>query len=493
MNGRARTISYRLLLALLLAALLLSLIPLLWAGFYAVPCADDFSYGDAAHRAWAGSGSVFAALAAALRQTREVYFGWQGSFSAVFLMSLQPAVFGMRLYALTPALMLLSLLAGLFCACRALFSGLFGLPKSLAGCLAAVAALLCIQLLPSPAQGFYWYNGAVYYTFFQGLALISLALGLRLVRRGGTGRLLLLCLLAVILGGSNYVTALFCVLAALSGIALLLLGRDRAWRRLLLPTLCLLAAFALSAAAPGNAVRQGASEHSPDALRAVLEAFRCGAVYSVRWFRLPVLGVLVFAGVLLWSALRGGGRVPLYRPVLITLYSYCLLSAMFCPCLYALGDVGDKRLTNIIYYTYILLLLVNLCAWLGFFASRRGAAEGEKKPGLLPLLASGALCLACCALFLRAGGYTSVMALGVLRSGEAQAYYAAAQQRLTVLEDPSVRDAVLEPFPSQPYLLFMDDITADAQDWRNLAVSQYYGKDSVVLRSGDGAPGKDHR
>lgn len=484
MDRQARAISYRLLLILLLAVLLLSLVPMLAAGRYAVACADDFSYGDAAHRAYAASGSFFAALAAALRQTKEVYFGWQGSFSAVFLMSLQPAIFGAQFYALTPLLMLSSLLAGLFCACRALFSGLFALPKALSGCLAAVAALLCIQLVPSPVQGFYWYNGAVYYTFFHGLALLALALGLRLVRRGGAGRQLLLCLLAAILGGSNYVTALSCAIVALSGVALLLLGRDGAWKRLLLPTLCLLAAFAISAAAPGNAVRQGASEHSPDALWAILEAFRCGAVYSLRWFRLPVLGALVFAGVLLWPALKGG-RVPLRRPVLITLYSYCLLSAMFCPCLYALGDVGDKRLTNIIYYAYILLLLVNLCAWLGFFASRRAEkAQGEKRPRLLPLLASGALCLVCCALFLRAGGYTSVMALGVMRSGEAQAYYAAAQQRLTVLEDPEVRDAVLEPFPSEPYLLFMDDVTPDAQDWRNLAVSQYYGKDSVVLRSG---------
>ena len=50
-----------------------------------------------------------------------------------------------------------------------------------------------------------------------------------------------------------------------------------------------------------------------------------------------------------------------------------------------------------------------------------------------------------------------------------------------MLEDPQIRDAELEPFPSQPYLLYFDDIAEDPEEWINVAMSRYYGKDSVRL------------
>ncbi|MBQ9250899.1 MAG: hypothetical protein IJ179_11110 [Oscillospiraceae bacterium] len=484
MSDQKKGISYRLLFCLLLAALLPSLVPLLMVGRFAVPCADDFSYGAAAHAAFGEAGSVLSALAAGLAQVKATYFGWQGTFSAVFLMSVQPAVFGTQYYFFTPLLMLLSLLCGGFCLCPALFSGVFGLPRALSGCIAAVCALLCIQLVPSPVQAFFWYNGAVYYTFFYGLALLAFALGLRLCRLGGVGRMILLCLLTAVLGGGNYVTALSCSIVAISSILLLAVLKNGAWKRLLPPTLCLLIAFVISMAAPGNAVRQSALDNTPNAVWAVLQSFRWAAVYSARWFHLPLAGALVFLGVLLWPALKGTGRAFRF-PALVTVYSYCLLSAMFCPGLYAMGTAGDQRLINIIYYAYVLLLVINLVYWLGWIAARKQARPGlAGQAALWPTLASGAACLLCCLLFVRSGGFTSLMALGAMRSGEAQAYHAAAGDRFALLEDAAVRDAVLEPFPCQPYVLYMDDVTTDPQDWRNLAMATYYNKDSVVLYSG---------
>ena len=45
-----------------------------------------------------------------------------------------------------------------------------------------------------------------------------------------------------------------------------------------------------------------------------------------------------------------------------------------------------------------------------------------------------------CSLFLFRGSLTSAAALGELRSGEAQAYYAQALERQAILEDPAVQD-----------------------------------------------------
>lgn len=474
-------ITYKALFYALLAVLLLSLVPMLLICRYDVPCADDFTYGAAAHLKYMETGSVLQALQAGAKHTADTYLHWQGSFSAVFLMAVQPAAFGESFYGVGAVIVMAALIAGVFCLCAALFSGVFGLQKSVGGCTAVIVLIVCMQLVLSPVQGFYWYNGAVYYSFFYGLSLLAYALGIRTVQRGGALRLALLCVLAFVLGGGNYVTALTSAIVAFSSVGLLLLLKNKSWKKLLLPAAFLMTAFFISIAAPGNAVRQASVSHSPNAVAAILNSFRCGAVYSVRWFSLPLAGALLFLAVLFWNTVPGSAAGFRY-PGLVTAYSYCLLSAMFCPTMYALGNIGDKRLVNIIYYAYVLLLTINCFYWIGWIKPR--IMKNRQTSGAFPLrglLAAGACCLLCCGIYAQGHGFTSLMAIGAMRSGEAREYYECAQKRLESLNNGVAEDLVLEPYSSRPYLLFFDDITQDAADWRNAAMSEYYGERSVIL------------
>lgn len=476
------SVKYKTIKWLALTALAAALLPLLLLGRYAVPAADDFSYGAPAHLAYSESGSVLSAAAAALDKTLESYCSWQGTFSAIFLMAVQPAVFSEALYALTPLIMIAALLVGSFLFCHAFFGELMGLDRDICGIIAAVTCLLCSQLLPSPVQGLYWFNGAVYYVFFHGLLLAACALGLRLVNKGGVLRGLGLCLLGFVIGGGNYVTALSGVILSFAAIGLLIVLKDGRWKRLIVPALVLLSAFAVSIAAPGNAVRQAAQEESLGAAAAVLMSFRCGISYGLSWLGLPVLGAMVLLGLLMWSAVKES-RFSFRFPALVSLFSYCLFSAMFCPPVYAMGNVGDKRLLNIIYFAFLLLLALNLCYWLGWLSKRTRASQaGAGRLALLPLAAAVLVFGGGCVAAMAAGtGFSSVAAVISMTSGEAQAYHACARQRFEILNDGSVKDARLARFPCEPYLLFFDDITEDPTDWRNVDMSSYYGKDSVVL------------
>lgn len=473
-------LSHKTIKWLSLAALAVLIIPLLLLGRYAVPAADDFSYGAPAHLAYAESGSVFSAAAAALDKTLESYCSWQGTFSAIFLMAVQPAVFSEALYALTPVIMLSALLLGTFIFCRAFFGELLGLDKDLCRIVAALLCALSTQFIPSPVQGFYWFNGAVYYVIFHGLLLIACAMAVGLVRKGGWLRSAALCILALLIGGGNYVTALCASILAACTILLLRLKKHPAWRRLALPALVLFAAFALSIAAPGNAVRQAAQENSLGPVQAVLMSFAHGAGYAVQWLSLPVVGGLLFLGALM----RGAFRECIFSfrfPALVSVFSFCLFSAMFCPPLYAMGNIGDTRLLNIVYFSYLLLLAINLTYWLGW-AAKQQAQRRHRLPPLSVLAAALVLLLCCGIAVLRGTGFTSLGALSTLMSGEAAEYHACAQRRFDILKDSSIEDAELERFPCQPYLLFFDDITDDPTDWRNVDMSSYYGKNSVVLK-----------
>lgn len=471
----------RVLLLLVLAAFVLCLLPLLYLGRYNVPCADDYNYGAAAHQVLLRGGGARELAAAVLRRTYDTYFGWQGSYSAVLLMCLQPAVFSESLYALTPWLMFSSLFAGLFCCCIALLRRVFDLPASVGGILAGLLGILYLLLVPSPVQSFYWYNGAVYYTFFHGIALLTVALAIRTAGKGGWGRILLLCLLAVFLGGGNLVTGLSLAILALSVPLLLLLEKKRAEAgRLLLPCLVMLVCFCVNALAPGNQVRQGNVDYVPQVIPAILGSFRLAAVYGLRWLRLPVLGVLLVLG-LVFHAVLPGSRFSFRFPGLVSLYSLCLYAAMYCPTMYALGDRGDWRLMDIIYYAYLLLLALNLLYWQGWQQARRGARRAGD-PALLPILGSLLLCVALLGVSARLqGGISLASAYSALRGGQARAYYATAQERLAILRDPEISVALLPDYRDPPYLLFFDDISADPNDWRNMGMASFYEKDQVIL------------
>ena len=79
-------------------------------------------------------------------------------------------------------------------------------------------------------------------------------------------------------------------------------------------------------------------------------------------------------------------------------------------------------------------------------------------------------------------GMSSYQAIGTIRSGEAAQYSAQAQERYERLRTAQGEDVVLEPFGVKPYLLYFDDITADADDWKNHDLAEYFGLKSVCLR-----------
>lgn len=121
------------------------MVPLVILAAYCYPCADDFRFGLYPHLAFEQTGSVWAALAGAAREVHETYFDWQGTFSAVLLFALQPAVFGEGLYWLCPAVMLSALFWG---AARMFRAGakLFCMPKGTAALACLVYLLVCTHL-----------------------------------------------------------------------------------------------------------------------------------------------------------------------------------------------------------------------------------------------------------------------------------------------------------------------------------------------------------
>ena len=483
-------IPFRVFSILSLLALILLLLPMLKAAQYDVPSADDYSNGYETNRAWVGDHSLISVFKAAAKTTRSIYMKWQGTFTAVFLFTLNPMIFGEQYYQIGPWLILAMLLAGIFVLTFAVWQKGFAASKTEALVIAVIWSVLCTQFLPRASQGIYWYTGAVYYTFFFGMAAAAYALLLRFILReaesSGIGKLAAASLLLAFIGGGNLVTGLTTAVLLVSMEAILMLMKNRDWKALLIPTACFFASFIVNVAAPGNSLRQRYFVQY-SLMRSVFVSFREAAVFFGRWFTLPVIALILMLIPVFWRIISRTG-CSFRLPGLVSLYSVCLTGVMFFPPIYAMTEHNLDhlgRIINIIYFGMVFLVIFNLFYWMGWLAKR-----GTLKEKLFPASAGGKYSIAYFLVLLLIFAFgmtqikwfdtTSISAVRSYRSGQMGNYWHTYQLRLKILKDPEVRDAVLKRFPSRPYILYYQELSEKPRN--NANISRWYDKDSVVIR-----------
>ena len=157
---------------ILISIFILGLIPLYVIGNYAHPSVDDYYYGVETSKVWEETGYLNKVIETSYQSMLATYEDWQGNFSAIFLMRLQPGIYGDEYYVIAPIILITSFVVSM------LVFFYYGLRKWFnAGKLASLGSALCITFCALnfthvPADSFYWYNGAIYYTFFYALMLL---------------------------------------------------------------------------------------------------------------------------------------------------------------------------------------------------------------------------------------------------------------------------------------------------------------------------------
>lgn len=471
----------RILCYCLLAAFLFSLVPVFLLGAYNHPTGDDYYYGAQAHIVWENTQSVTAAIAEAARGTAEDYFRWQGTYSAMLLMRLQPTVFSEDLYAFVTPVLLIMLSGGIFWLLHPVFKSLLHAPSHLwLGCSSLLAGL-CIQLVPTQGEAFFWYNGSMYYTGFFAVLLFYLGAALRFLLVPRRRYPPLLAVLGVFLAGGNYIVLLLLmILQALLCLFLLFQKRKKEFLAFALIFLLILAGLLVSALAPGNAVRQGPMWKTP-AWKAILLSLIQGIRYLDAWLdRWWLAAAALMTPMMLKTLRRLSFRFPCPLPALGLLY--CIFCAMSCPTFYTMHSTGPARAVAVVYYGFILLSFAGYFYLLGYLVQRirpeNAIPHGAIRTGWL--LALGLLT----AMPLVSGDIRSLTTLKAaysLITGEAQAYRQEYEARLSILTDPAVTDAVLAPFESRPDMLYVGDLGGNPEDPANRRVADFYGKKSVIV------------
>ena len=478
----------------------LSLVPILWLALYNYPCADDFTASDTVRIAWLSTGSLWKTFLAVLENVKHNYLNWSGVYASVFWTTLQPSIFGEQYYGIVTFVTIGLLIVGGGYLSHVIFDKYLYVNKELANCVTLIYLFITIQYMPDGNEGLYWHAGVVNYTWAFAFLLLLTGLELSLWKeRKRIKRIIkvvLACVMAVFVGGGNYITALQ------GCIWLLVLNCFLFWQEFrkcktkrnvvikkrvpeFIPLMMVCTAFAASVLAPGNAVRiAGSSGLNP--LKAVLASFLyCLEVPFTGWLKWTFYATIALAIPFVWKTLEQIEFEFSYPGIVVGL-GYGVVSASFTPSLYAQAGVDAGRLHDTAYFVFVIVIFVALFYILGWLKKNMFVSLKQKEKGMSKV--------ACCyivwvSVFLLFGYILdgkvngnvniSVSAMNSILSGQAKQYKIENEERLELLYDSELKDVVFKKFSNPPELLFFEDITPNPGEWINDTMAVYYGKDSI--------------
>ena len=478
----------------LLLVEIISILPLLMIALYNHPSADDYYYGILTAHAWIDTGSFLETLKAAFRTVQETYVNWQGTFSGIFLMSLQPSVFGESWYPVGTYIILGTYLTGFLFLGKTLFNRYLNKQKNHYLVICFTLFVFSIQLAPFPRQSYYWFNGSIYYTFFYGLELILFAFVLRMQKTQRRSKkiplILLSVLLAFFIGGGNYVTALQAVLLLLFFFIYLISTKDKNKNLFPLVFLAVLVALGISILAPGNALRQAMIPGHPSIVEAILKSFFWAGVYICKWSSLYLVGLFLVLAPFIIDSVRYN-TFTFQRPGLVLITSFLVFTASFAPPIYGLGKLPE-RVLNINYYLFVLLSSINIFYYTGWLLkqqipifTKECLQWMERKHIHSPLFffITGSIVLLVA--FAQHPDIAGKEAVQSLITGEAKQYDTESNIRLKLYLDKRKKNIVVNEYSVKPTLLFVNDIGTDANYWQNENAALFFRKEKIVLYETD--------
>lgn len=476
-------------------AMLLIASPLLIMGHFNYPSADDWSLGKLTSQAVKNGEGIVGVLKEAVNSVLLWREKGEPRFSAAFLGTLQPGIWGEHFYRITPWIMIGSLIFAEVLFCAYLLKSEDRENRKMV--LPVVIPSLLIQILcvPYPVESFYWYVGGVNYTFAFSLSLFLLYLFLRL-KEGNMkkGKSIFFMTfggaLAFIIGGNNYAASLSstCTFIALS---LLLLYKDRKALLRTMPITVLTAiGLALCLAAPGNLVRLNDEfgGTTTGAAYAIWMSLWRSFVNMYSWTSLKIIIMIILIAPFLWRAV-GRLRYSFNYPLIFTAFTFGIYASQITATMYVDGSTGGRRMADILYYGYHVWMLLNEGYWIGWLQRRKFT---EKLSGLTHLkkwIYQRLLLWFCAGCIILAGtiGVTELKTLSTYRAcawllkGYAKDYAQAWEERLVILKDDSVKEVYFDPLPGYEELVFYTDLK-QGDNWVNKACAGYYGKEYVGLK-----------
>lgn len=492
------------LLALLfIAALVISILPMLYLSFFDYANGDDFNYGYMTHQTWLHTGSVLAVLQSACTVVKNTWYSWQGTWSSVFLFSLQPGIWKERVYGLTVWIALFCILGGTYYFLYVILRRRIQMTMPLFLILWSLLEILTLQFMPNIKTAVFWYTSVAHYMIPFGAALFVLGWAVQWLDSGKKRYFIGILILMSYLGGAGY------PLVALAGagvffimVCYFLLNRaEHEMKRglsLLIPLALEAAGFAVSAAAPGNRNRGGEDFgfSGSRAVNTIAEGFVNTGKDIVSYIArpellIPILVIAVFAWFIYQPDKAAAENKKLLHPAVFAILLFIMTAAVRMPALYAAVDVSSGVPDTEFVFTLLALFLSLIYAvcWAKKRRLQKAPKNAADRGNAVPLQNRTLwICLLTVAFLLGTVVITrhslkntsDYLCIDFIRSGRLSDFEAQMQERLAILNDDSNPDPVVPEMNNDQGPFMHMALLDDPDSFTNWATRMYYGKNSVI-------------
>ena len=213
---------------------------------------------------------------------------------------------------------------------------------------------------------------------------------------------------------------------------------------------------------------------------------------ELSWINSPCTLMLPLLPALYDAARRSAYRFS--HPGLVLAAAVCLYCTQFAPPLYSIASIGDGRIVNTYFISFVVMWFFGVYYLAGFAARRVQLPELTLKRFLSLLLVSVCLFGTGCLAFRRAGdvlygvqNLSGPSALLSMLTGEAARYDREMTEREVLLNDDSQPVVTLEPLTAVPAVFMEDLIRPDAVYDVRESLCLYYGKEAIRIAGEEAA------
>ncbi|MCR5255579.1 MAG: hypothetical protein K6D96_06565 [Acetatifactor sp.] len=470
-------------------ALLVALLPLFRIGMYSVPWYDDYGYAKPARDFMVEYGrSFFNAVRGSLYKVKVTWYSWQGTFSSVFLMGLSPIIWGEEWHFLGSWFLIIMLTLSSVAFTYIFMKRIIGFDFIEALTTAFFVSILMIVKIHTACHGFYWFNAGVHYVgmhSFMMIFLASIILAATVKKAYAVTIWTIICvLLAVVVSGSNFVTALQGMLFAVLFMAFVCYKYGkRAF--IYIPVMAVYAfGFYKNVTAPGNDHRAAYYvDVAMGPVKSVLMSFYWAVKYLARFTDIFTVLVLIMLIPVIIRGLKNSD-LKFRWPGLVFVLSFCLYATGYTPSLYGMGSPGLARTLNAVKFTYEFLLIFNeiyFIGWLKGILSKKG--KEVKEFGYWWIYA-GSFLITAFLVFTDSQAvweYSPYGAYYYIHTGEALNFQTGYLQRIDQIKSEE-GDVAVGAYVFRPTFLCVEELSEDPTRGANVAMAEWYGKNSIVVK-----------
>lgn len=468
-----------------------SIVPLVWISKYNCPSADDFSYAISTVKVWNSTHSIVELLKSAIDTSILYWNEWQGLYSSAFLLSLQPAIFGSTYYVYSGIIMLTLIIGSIVGFCFYFLKHLYKRTFLESLTIGMVISFLTIQFMPSCVEGLYWFNGTMNYGFFFCILLLLCCTLIELQSSSSRFKdslLFVSCIFEVfVLEGGNHVTALMGVVFVISVFVACYKRNKRKTVCNLIIVCVAIACIYMNVSSPGTVIRQNSLNDISERIgvvKTIIASIEEAAYNIGTWLGLKEIVLTVFCLPILFpmiTYIRENYRFKFRYPAVVIILSVAWLAIMYCPPFYAMNWPGSGRLINVVWYCFVILWFINIIYILGWLQENI-LKDVNLKIEILNWKYLSTVVVLSIAMLLCYGkeswGYKAFIELYL---GGPQIYAEEFLEREKKILSSKGEDVEVSAYSVKPELIYFDDIVEDKNDWRNQAVSAYYGLKSIKI------------